>query len=395
MRYRIAFIVGCCYIAACSPVKHNKLSSAGETIRQILDSVNNAFAPDKRTVLFKVDAIRGVLKGETTSAAAKDALVKKLTAAGLSFLDSITVLPSPDLGEQTRALVSISVANIRTQPSHRAELATQATMGTPLHVWKKERGWYLVQTPDHYLGWVDGDAIQRKDPAGMRHWQQQPKLIFTSPYGFAYEQSSMETTVSDLVYGDVMALINVAGDHFAVVLPDGRKAYIRRIESMRYTDWQKSRYPTPDSIIGAARKMMGVPYLWGGTSFKGVDCSGFTKTVFFMNGLVLPRDAYQQVQVGEDISTVYGWQHLQRGDLLFFGSPAKDSIPERVVHVGIWIGNGEFIHASGRVQVASLDPAASNYDPAEHKRFLRAKRIRPQAGIIDLRSTDLFERSAN
>jgi gamma-D-glutamyl-L-lysine dipeptidyl-peptidase len=299
-------------------------------------------------------------------------------------------LPSSNLGNKTKGLVTISVANIRVQPSHRAELATQATMGTPVKVWKRERGWYLVQTPDQYLGWVDNEAIVPVDSSGYRKWHEMPKIIFTDAYGLAYDITDRSATVTDLVYGDVMAVLNVSAGYVQVLLPDGRKASVLSSQCMDYHSWRRSRNPWPDSIVAAAKKLMGVPYLWGGTSFKGVDCSGFTKTVYFMNGIVLPRDASQQAVMGQEIITSNGWQQLQPGDLLFFGSKARENAPERVVHVGIWIGNNEFIHASGKVQVASFDPSAPNYDGSEHKRFLRAKRLLPGGGLYDLRKVELF-----
>jgi gamma-D-glutamyl-L-lysine dipeptidyl-peptidase len=285
-------------------------------------------------------------------------------------------------------VVSISVANLRTQPSHRAELATQATMGTDLKVWKRERGWYLVQTPDEYLAWVDGDAIQRHDSAGLSQWHQLKKIIYTDPYGFVYEDTSGSTTISDLVYGDIIAASTDAGNFIEVMLPDGRKGFVHQQQCMPYDDWRNSRQPNSSNIIGAARKLMGIPYLWGGTSFKGVDCSGFTKTVYFINGLVLPRDASQQVLLGNTIDTAGNWKDIQPGDLLFFGNRERDGKSEQVVHVGIWIGGGEFIHASGKVQIGSLDSSAYNYDAGEHKRFLRVKRISPEQSLLDLRKID-------
>ncbi|MHC2993880.1 glycoside hydrolase, partial [Pontibacter sp. HJ8] len=108
--------------------------------------------------------------------------------------------------------------------------------------------------------------------------------------------------------------------------------------------------------------------------------------------LVLPRDASQQVHIGELVNTANGWDELRPGDLLFFGVPAKDGKPERVVHVAMWIGgNQEFIHSAGRVRINSMNPAAPNHDAYELGRFLRAKRISPQATLQDLRQQPLYE----
>lgn len=382
---RLLFFPFCVYLLACSTVRYNQHLDIDEQLKTHIDSIAVLFAPDKRTTLFSVQAANGTVKGETTSAAAKNALLKRLQDAKLNYADSILVLPSSSLQSQHYGVVTLSVANLRTQPSHRAELATQATMGTSLRVWKKEKGWYLVQTPDEYLAWVDGDAFQRYDSTGFSQWQQLRKIIYTEPFGFIYQDTSGSTTISDVVYGDIIAVINDVGSYNEVLLPDGRKGFVHQQQSMLYDHWRSSRQPNPENIIHTARKLMGVPYLWGGTSFKGVDCSGFTKTVYFINGLVLPRDASQQALLGSTVDTAGNWKDLQPGDLLFFGNREREGRPEQVVHVGIWIGGGEFIHSSGKVQVGSLIPSADNYDANEHKRFLRVKRISPEQSLLDLR----------
>ncbi|WP_242927857.1 C40 family peptidase [Pontibacter vulgaris] len=358
-----------------------------------IDAVRQQYAPDKRTALFQVELNGTTLTGETNMPEAKAALLEKLNAAAISFQDSIKVLPEAELEGKHWAVVSISVANIRSQPKHAAELATQATMGTPLHVLKKDGGWYLVQTPDQYIAWVDAGGITLMDEARFEKWKQPKKLLYTHPYGFAYATTDAQgATISDMVYGDVLLLKGQVKGFYHVELPDGRSGYVQANEAVNYKDWAASRQPTTDNLVLTSKRMLGVPYLWGGTSFKGVDCSGFTKTVYFMNGLVLPRDASQQIHLGELVNTEQGWQNMQPGDLLFFGVPAQADKPERVVHVGMWIGgNQEFIHSAGKVKINSMNPEAPNYDASEFKRFLRAKRISPQATLLDLRQSSLYE----
>ncbi|MFT7249470.1 MAG: cell wall-associated NlpC family hydrolase, partial [Arcticibacterium sp.] len=119
--------------------------------------------------------------------------------------------------------------------------------------------------------------------------------------------------------------------------------------------------------------LMGVPYLWGGTSWKGVDCSGFTRTSFLMNGVYLPRDASQQAFVGDLVNTSDGFEELNQGDLLFFGRETKQG--PKVVHVAIYLGDLKFIHSSGMVRYGSFDKASLKFDSYNLDRFLFAKRI--------------------
>ena len=124
-------------------------------------------------------------------------------------------------------------------------------------------------------------------------------------------------------------------------------------------------------MIDSGKKFLGYPYLWGGTSSKGMDCSGFVKTVCFLNGFILERDASQQVHHGFEVDLSAGWNELQKGDLLFFGSKQ----PYRVNHVGLYIGDSEVIHESGSVHINSLDKIRSNYSNDLNSNLLVARRI--------------------
>jgi cell wall-associated NlpC family hydrolase len=106
-----------------------------------------------------------------------------------------------------------------------------------------------------------------------------------------------------------------------------------------------------------------------------MDCSGFTKTVYFLNGILLPRDANQQARVGMPVATTAEMTELQPGDLLFFGTRANGEKPERVTHVAISLGGKRFIHSSGFVRVNSLSPADTDFSDFRLSGFLGATRV--------------------
>ncbi|MDN3689943.1 C40 family peptidase [Cyclobacterium jeungdonense] len=347
-----------------------------ERVQSIIDSTRADFAPDKRIALFDIHWDKGILTGETNLPDAHQALIQKLTDDNITVKDSVILLPEPGLGEKTLALVTNSVANIRSEPKHSAELATQALMGTPLNVLKESGSWYLVQTPDDYISWVDEAAIVRIDQQTMDEWMGKEKVVVTEMISNIYTDENQGEIVSDITAGNVLEIENRSPQGYKVALPDGRKGFIAAEVAVPYDEWINSRSTDDTSLVQTAKLMMGSPYLWGGTSPKGMDCSGFTKTIYFLNGMVIPRDASQQILEGELIDSEKNWENLEVGDLLFFGVPAMEDSRERVVHVGMWIGDNQFIHSRGRVRVSSFDPNDENYDAYELGRYLRTKRIR-------------------
>jgi hypothetical protein len=349
-------------------------------VRQEIRRVEKEFATDRRVAVFKVDTALSkrpaVLIGETNLPQAKASLLSALKAKGIPLIDSLRMLPSDALNGMHHGVVTVSVCNLRSQPRHAAELSTQALMGTSLRVLKQENGFYLVQTPDDYLGWLDEGGFQLMDSMQFVQWMKSAHLIFVAEFGFAHSlPDESSTIITDLTAGCIAADLGRQGDFVKIGLADGRTGYVRQAALMPFPDWLNSREPVAANLLATAEKMMGRPYLWGGTSGKGMDCSGFTKMVFFLNGLQLPRDASQQVAVGDPIDSDSTLKHLQPGDLLFFGSRATASKREKITHVAIYMGEGQIIHASDRVKVESLIPGEPGFVEYRLKSFLRARRM--------------------
>lgn len=357
------------------PLLWSCANSHTEEIENKIQVLKKEYAPDARVAIWDISWDGKAIKGETDQHEALLQLKLYLDSLDLTFHDDVLLLPEAELGEKTSAIVTLSVANIRIAPKHSAELATQATLGTPLKVLKKVDSWYLVQTPDKYISWVDAAGIQLMTAEELSDWFSNDLLIYTAYQGFLFESSEAKDVVSDLVAGNIVALTENTGNMAKITLPDGRTGWVKNDEVAPFEAWEKSRELSPENLIATAKQMMGVPYLWGGTSIKGMDCSGFTKTVFFLNGQVIPRDASQQVWEGETVDTSSDWDNLEVGDLLFFGEKGDDTKKERVVHVGMWIGNNSFIHARGRVRISSFDPESPDYDAYELNRYLRTRRI--------------------
>lgn len=350
-----------------------------EILADEIENTKRTFAPDTRTALFNIVALYGpsslTLTGESNLPNAVDSLRSVLKAKGIQFKDEINIVPSAALQGKIYGVVNVSAANLRSNPKHSAELATQATLGTVVNILKKEDNWYLIQTPDAYLAWVDAGGIQPMDKKEIERWIAANKIIYINTYGHAYTANDTTNRVSDLVAGSLLKLIREEGDFYKVQFPDDRIAFVRKKEAQEYTTWLSGLSFEAEALIETSKTLLGVPYLWGGTSTKGVDCSGFTKTIYFLNGMVIPRDASQQVHTGKAIDSTANFDNLEKGDLLFFGRKVTDSTTEKVVHVGMWIGENQFIHSSDMVRVSSVDKNAANYDAYNVGRYLRTKRI--------------------
>lgn len=347
-----------------------------------LDSLKARYAPDDRVAIFQVSCIQqggvNIARGEVDNPAARnDALSAIRRILHSDVIDSIKVLPDPQFGDKQFGIVAVSVGNVRTSPRHPGGMATQAMMGMVARLFKQQGGWYYIQLPDRYMGWLESNAMKITNETGVEAWKAASKVIVTTYFTMVREEPNASAQpLRDAVAGNLMKQLGVKGSWVFVELPDGATGYIERSSVEEYASWKQSRHLTAENIEKTAKTFLGVPYLWGGTSPKGMDCSGFTKMVYRLNGLELSRDADQQAVGGDNIEPGEGFQNLKKGDLVFFGRRTSPERSERISHVGIYLGNREFIHTPGGswVKFNSFDPAAPDFSEGLLKSFVRAQR---------------------
>lgn len=374
------FLWACMPSAGTAAEMEDRTVPAG--VAQLSDSLRQRFAPDKRVDLFDVDyTFSGknvMLRGVTTSPEARKALLVGLAKQGYTVMDCLQVLPDEaGLEGKTYGIINVSVGNLRTAPDFSSEMVTQGLLGMPVRVLQHD-GWYRIQTPDQYIAWIHRVGVHPVSREELADWNSAEKIVVTSHYGFVYSQPDRAAQpVSDVVAGNRLKWEGTKGAFYKVAYPDGRQGYIEKSVSMPEKRWRASLTQDAAGIVATAHGMMGIPYLWAGTSSKGVDCSGFVRAVLFMHDIIIPRDASQQAYVGERIGIAPDFGNLRPGDLVFFGRKATPESRERVVHVGIYIGDRRFIHSQGDVRISSFDPDNERFDAYNLGRLLFAVRVLP------------------
>ena len=371
-------------------------SSMVQRAQQIINTVKQKFAPDKRTEVANIQLLSTsplVFGVETTRPSLINEIRTTLADSSVNAQIKADTLPAKALDGKIYGLANLSVTNNRVMPANAAEMVTQMLLGTPVTVIKKQRGYYLVRTPDGYLSWVEGSGVVPMDKVAFEAWQKSPKIIYTTQYGHAFEQPTVQALpVSDLVAGDVLQVIGQQNGFYKVSFPDNRVGYISKKETENFNKWLQMPNPNAHQILTTAKTLIGVPYLWGGTSIKGVDCSGFTKSCYFLNGIIIPRDASQQALAGEEVDIYEAdtvsidkcLKNLKPGDLLFFSSGMSQGKQAKITHTAIYMDNGQFIQSAGFVKISSLMPQAPNNDVHSLKRLVKARRMLTNIGKADI-----------
>ncbi len=228
----------------------------------------------------------------------------------------------------------ISVAPLRSLPDDKSELVTQLLFGERVHILEKREKWFFVQiTSDSYQGWVSSGQLSMLDRE-------------------AYEQLEQK---KHWVSSDLIQVLENKTRKFSFLITAGSSFYDCKNNSFELCgdQWFFHGNMLADngfnasSITQNAMLFQHTPYLWGGKSALGIDCSGFTQLVFKMSGMALHRDASQQATQGEMVNLIH---EAREGDLLFFDNEEGD-----IIHTGIFLDNQYIIHAHQQVRIDKID----------------------------------------
>ncbi len=362
-------------ISCCTFVFGQERDTCPGRVNQVIAATQREICPEKRldyAALYceTVDSVI-VIKGETTNPVFRDSVVVRCRRAFTQVRDESVVLPEPSLAENGYGVMRVSTGYLRRQPDHDMEMISQGIMGESVRLLKKRGAFYFCKLSDGYLGWMEAASIEAMNLAKVTAWNNADKVIYLRGVGLIYNDKDRKSDpISDIVGAGLVIKIAKQGKWLHVQLPDGRKGYIPADEMMDYAKFCAMPQPDGKALVHTAKSFLGHPYLWGGNSAKGVDCSGFTKTVYRMHHIELPRDANMQVHCGVRVSFDSTYRQIHAGDLLFFGADSN-----RITHVGIFLGNKQFIHSDGYVRVNSFDPQADNFSPYRVRGLQSVRRI--------------------
>jgi cell wall-associated NlpC family hydrolase len=231
-------------------------------------------------------------------------------------------------------IINSPVAAVHNKPKFQSEMVTQALLGETCTLLKNHENWRYVRQWDGYEGWIHSFyGIESED-------YYEPTHSFFELTGFSEHIKESRK----IVYGTKLKLTNTE----ELLFPDGWEGSAPK--GFRSISFKASR----DNLLKEGRRFLGVPYLWGGKSSLGIDCSGLIQTIFKSVGIKLPRDVWQQVDYFKD--HIIPLDSIKCGDILFFGKN------EKIIHTALSSGGPNFLHSQGWVKEESLDKFRDNFN---------------------------------
>lgn len=250
-----------------------------------------------------------------------------------------------------------NVAAMHAETTRNSEQVSQAIMGQPVEIEKVDGDWLYIQTWDTYHGWIESRWVRKGEWTPAQFATVQP--LFSHAYK-APDAASGHHTI--LVITATMEALGTDGKFARVRLPDGREGYVPASDVV-VTPAGDQVLPlgaTGAELIETGRRFIGAPYLWGGSSPFGIDCSGFVQLCYKLNCVQLLRDA--DIQAHDPRAVSVEKADLVAGDLVVFAGGQDKT---RITHIGLAIGDGTFIHSAGGAGVSinklTDEPFEANY----------------------------------
>ena len=340
-----------------------------------IEQVRVARRLDMRSSVFDVRVekrgTRLVIVGITTVPEAVDDLTERLTdiKARKYIRNDVVRLPDASVGEAAHAVVRAAVAPVYGDPALPAPQISQAVLGTRVEPLARAGTWCRIRMEDGYIGWVHTGYLQFGDSEWAHAWERGTRGEPAVSLGAELHDENGNVSAR-LPWGARVARLSQE----EYELPDGRRGLVGSGEIIavdRLPDWFPVR---GDSVTRTARRWIGTPYLWGGVTTAGADCSGLVQAVMWLHGIAMPRDSDMQSTMGQTIDAGEDLENLLPADLLFFSES-----PTRVTHVAISLGGAQIVHSAlnnGGVQINNL---RGDLDLEKRMRsvFTRAQRVLP------------------
>jgi hypothetical protein len=298
-----------------------------DPLARALDDVRRKWVPDRRLGAFDIAATGGKLTGRTTSREALEGLRRLGVASGLPV--EVALLPDASVDDGGVAVVTAAVAPLLDQPVVNGPRVSEALHGEPLALLERRGDWLHVRAADGYLAWTHAGFVRVGTADWLEDW-----LSRATARSLGCELEHQGTRLRLTIGGRL-----VLRRDGLVETADGRLARVF------------SGMVRPQLELHAEARLMAVselvlrwfgaaPYLWGGRTEWGVDCSGLVQAAYAARGVALPRDSDQQFAVGAEVRPAAAGEGYEPGDLLFF---AEDG---RVSHVAVWAGAGRIVHSA-------------------------------------------------